>query len=362
MASVEIKDVRKSFAGCEVLHGIDIDIADGAFVVLVGASGCGKSTLLRLIAGLDTITSGVILMDGRPVSDAPPKQRDVAMVFQNYALYPHMNVFDNMAFGLRLRGTARSVVAQRVGDAADVLSIGGLLPRYPRQLSGGERQRVAIGRAIVRQPRVFLFDEPLSNLDAKLRLQMRAEIKALHQTLRTTMIYVTHDQVEALTLADRIVVLRAGKVDQIGPPLEIYDRPASIHVAGFIGSPPMNLLGGIVRRDATSAWVETEQGVRLPLRGPDYAEEGREAVYGIRPEHLSLAASAVGIAARVEVVEPMGMETLVLSSLGGVPVRVLLRARLDIQPGEHLSLCPDLGQVHLFDARDGGRLEPLSRW
>ncbi|HZV20890.1 MAG TPA: sn-glycerol-3-phosphate ABC transporter ATP-binding protein UgpC, partial [Hyphomicrobiales bacterium] len=265
MAAVDIQDVRKRFGSTEVLRGISIDIADKEFVVLVGPSGCGKTTLLRMIAGLEEITSGAIAIGGRVVNNLPPKSRDVAMVFQNYALYPHMTVFENMAFSMRLRKAPKAEVESRVNAAAEILGLKPYLDRYPRQLSGGQRQRVAMGRAIVRDPQVFLFDEPLSNLDAKLRVAMRTEIKALHQRLKTTSIYVTHDQVEAMTMADRIVLMRDGRVEQVGAPLELYDRPVNEFVAGFIGSPAMNFIPGVVRRSASAIYVETGRGVALPL-------------------------------------------------------------------------------------------------
>src|SRR5690606_17024354 len=256
MASVQIRAIQKYFGGTQVIRGVDIDIEDGQFAVLVGPSGCGKSTLLRMLAGLEQITEGEILINGRVVNDVPPKERDIAMVFQNYALYPHMTVFDNMAFSLMLAKIDKTTVRQRVDRASEILGLGELLQRYPRQLSGGQRQRVAMGRAIVRDPQVFLFDEPLSNLDAKLRVQMRAEIKALHQRLRTTSVYVTHDQIEAMTMADQILVMRDGIVEQYGKPLHIYDHPANLFVAGFIGSPAMNFIPGTLRRHPAGANVE----------------------------------------------------------------------------------------------------------
>src|ERR687883_1909233 len=273
MSSVQIRDVRKSFGNFEVLHGVSIPIEDGEFVVLVGPSGCGKSTLLRMLAGLENITSGTISIGDRVVNNVQPKERDIAMVFQNYALYPHMTVADNMGFSLKLRGAKAEEISSGVKRAAEILALTPLLERYPRQLSGGQRQRVAMGRAIVRDPQVFLFDEPLSNLDAKLRVQMRAEIKALHQRLTTTIIYVTHDQIEAMTMADRIVVMRDGRIEQIGTPLELYDKPANMFVAGFIGSPAMNFLEGTLRRTNGEAWVEAQGGIRLAA-GPHAA--GRE--------------------------------------------------------------------------------------
>src|SRR5579863_8381357 len=287
MAPIGVIDVRKAYGALEVVHGVSIDIADGDFVILVGPSGCGKSTLLRMIAGLESITSGVIKIGDRVVNTLAPKDRDIAMVFQNYALYPHKTVAENMGFALKLRGRPKAEIDQRVQRAAEILDVGKLLDRYPRQLSGGQRQRVAMGRAIVRDPQVFLFDEPLSNLDAKLRVQMRAEIKELHQRLKTTTIYVTHDQVEAMTMADRIVVMRDGVVEQVGAPLELYDRPATLFVAGFIGSPAMNLFKGSIVGGDTPGFL-TDDGVRLPLKSAPAASDGRRAIYGVRPEHIAL--------------------------------------------------------------------------
>ena len=294
MASVGITRVRKAYGQNEVIHGIDIDIEDEEFVVLVGPSGCGKSTLLRMVAGLEQISGGEISIGGTIVNLVPPKERDIAMVFQNYALYPHMTVFDNMAFSLKLRKADPALVEKRVREAAEILGLIPYLDRYPRQLSGGQRQRVAMGRAIVRDPQVFLFDEPLSNLDAKLRVQMRTEIKALHQRLRTTSIYVTHDQVEAMTMADRIVVMHDGHVEQIGTPLELYDYPANTFVAGFIGSPAMNFFEGTFRRDGRSAWVETPGDISFPVDPLIGGTDGQAVTYGIRPGHLHLVTDAVG--------------------------------------------------------------------
>ncbi|MFM8988902.1 MAG: ABC transporter ATP-binding protein, partial [Alphaproteobacteria bacterium] len=285
MARVVVRDVEKAYGTTKVIHGINVEIADGEFVVLVGPSGCGKSTLLRMIAGLEEISGGTISIGEREVNRLPPKDRDVAMVFQNYALYPHMTVHDNMAFSLKLRKADKSVIAERVGKAAEILNLTPYLQRYPRQLSGGQRQRVAMGRAIVRDPQVFLFDEPLSNLDAKLRVQMRIEIKALHQRLKTTTIYVTHDQIEAMTMADRIVVMHDGIVEQVGSPLELYDNPANTFVAGFIGSPAMNFFQGTLRRNG-GIWVEAEDGTKLPAPGNVGGSDGQKVVYGVRPEHL----------------------------------------------------------------------------
>src|SRR5579862_4392025 len=284
MASVSIRNVRKIFGSTEVLHGVNVEIDDGEFVILVGPSGCGKSTLLRMIAGLENVTAGEIAIGDRVVNNVAPKERDIAMVFQNYALYPHMTVRDNMAFSLSLAKVPKTLIEQQVARAAQILGLTPYLNRYPRQLSGGQRQRVAMGRAIVRDPQVFLFDEPLSNLDAKLRVQMRVEIKALHQRLRTTSVYVTHDQVEAMTMADRIVVMHDGRVEQIGTPLDLYDNPANLFVAGFIGSPAMNFIKGTLRRSAGAAYVEAPGGVKWPV-GNHGGTEGQAVAYGMRPEH-----------------------------------------------------------------------------
>src|SRR5512146_2743330 len=305
MSSVQIRDVRKSFGGFEVLHGVSIPIEDGAFVVLVGPSGCGKSTLLRMLAGLENITSGTISIGDRVVNNVQPKERDIAMVFQNYALYPHMTVAENMGFSLKLRGASADEISKGVGRAAHILGLTELLKRYPRQLSGGQRQRVAMGRAIVRDPQVFLFDEPLSNLDAKLRVQMRIEIKELHQRLRTTSVYVTHDQIEAMTMADRIVVMHDGRVEQIGSPLELYDRPVNLFVAGFIGSPAMNFLRGTYRDEGERGSVVLAGGSSIAAPTVPIAT-GTPVVFGVRPEHLALSDGAAGLAGEVAVVEPTG--------------------------------------------------------
>jgi multiple sugar transport system ATP-binding protein len=356
MASVEIRDVYKAFGRTEVIHGIDVDIADGEFVVLVGPSGCGKSTLLRMIAGLEEITTGEIAIGGQVVNRVPPKERDIAMVFQNYALYPHMKVYDNLAFSLKLRKADPGLVRERVQRAAEILGLVEFLERYPRQLSGGQRQRVAMGRAIVRDPQVFLFDEPLSNLDAKLRVQMRAEIKELHQRLKTTSVYVTHDQIEAMTMADRIVVMHEGIVEQAGTPLDLYDYPRNTFVAGFIGSPAMNFIVGRIRRDNGAASVETRDGTRLPLPSGARTEEGREVIYGVRPEHFRLAANGDGLDAEVTVVEPTGSEILVLAPLGGIEIQALFRERHDFRPGTPITLKPEVDKIHLFDAATGRRI------
>ena len=353
MASVDVVNARKAYGGVEVIHGVSLSIADGEFVTLVGPSGCGKSTLLRMIAGLESITEGKVKIGARVVNNLPPRDRDIAMVFQNYALYPHKTVEQNMSFGLKLRNTPKDEIHARVRRAADILHVAPYLSRYPRQLSGGQRQRVAMGRAIVRDPQVFLFDEPLSNLDAQLRVQMRAEIKELHQRLKTTTIYVTHDQIEAMTMADRIVVMRDGVVEQIGAPLELYDRPATLFVAGFIGSPSMNLLKGSVAVNGKPTFI-TEAGVELPLKSAPHNIDGRPCIYGIRPEHLAIGSD---FKAEVSVVEPTGSETQVFAKLGGHPIVTVFRERISAQPGESLPLSPNLDAIHLFDAESGKRLE-----
>src|SRR5512132_1446881 len=353
MASVAIRDVRKAFGATAVIHGVDISIRDGEFVVLVGPSGCGKSTLLRMIAGLENITAGEIRIGERIVNNVPPKERDIAMVFQNYALYPHMTVAANMAFSMKLRGAPKSEIEERVNRAAEILALSPLLERYPRQLSGGQRQRVAMGRAIVRDPQVFLFDEPLSNLDAKLRVAMRTEIKELHQRLKTTTVYVTHDQIEAMTMADKIVVMHDGVVEQMGTPLELYDTPANQFVAGFIGSPAMNFLKGKVKSNG-SAGFEGPNGVKLPLASAPANSEGRPAVYGVRPEHFTIADD--GAEAEIVVVEPTGSETQVFAKLGGQEVVAVFRERHQFNPGEKVRLKPDPSLVHLFDEATGKRL------
>jgi multiple sugar transport system ATP-binding protein len=355
MASVDVRNVVKRFGNHEVIHGVNVSIADSEFVVLVGPSGCGKSTLLRMIAGLEQISGGDIAIGGRVVNNVQPKERDIAMVFQNYALYPHMTVFDNMAFSLKLRNAPRAETEKRVHEAADILSLTPLLDRYPRQLSGGQRQRVAMGRAIVRDPQVFLFDEPLSNLDAKLRVAMRTEIKALHQRLKTTSVYVTHDQVEAMTMADRIVLMRDGIVEQIGSPLELYDRPDNLFAAGFIGSPAMNFLPGILRREGNNIHVRMDSGVQLPLPATVGGRDGEKVVYGVRPEHLEL---GNGFEAKVSVVEPTGADTFVFSEVGGTPICATFSQRHAFRPGEQITLRPLLEAIHLFDGDSGKVIRP----
>ena len=354
MASVSIENAVKAYGGQTVLHGVSVDIPDGSFVVLVGPSGCGKSTLLRMIAGLEPITGGTIRIDGIVVNDLPPKQRDISMVFQNYALYPHMTVAENMAFSLTLAGAPKADKTREVARAADILGLTPLLGRYPKQLSGGQRQRVAMGRSIVRNPKVFLFDEPLSNLDAKLRVAMRAEIKALHQRLKTTTIYVTHDQVEAMTMADKIVVLHDGRVEQIGSPLHLYDQPDNVFVATFIVSPAMNLISGTISADPT-VFVAAD-GTRLPIE-PGYSmPAGTHVVYGLRPEHLLLSDAASGVPATINVVEPTGSETQVLFSFAGQQLNGVFRERIANRPGETLFLRPDVTKVCLFGSATGLRI------
>jgi multiple sugar transport system ATP-binding protein len=353
MATVEVRNVRKAFGATQILHGVSIEIPDGEFVILVGPSGCGKSTLLRMIAGLENVTSGEIRIGDRVVNNVPPKERDIAMVFQNYALYPHMTVADNMAFSLKLRRAPQSEIQARVDKAASILGLQKLLDRYPRQLSGGQRQRVAMGRAIVRDPQVFLFDEPLSNLDAKLRVAMRAEIKELHQRLKTTTVYVTHDQIEAMTMADTIVVMHDGVVEQMGAPLDLYDRPDNLFVAGFIGSPAMNFLKGRIE----GGGFVMDEGLTLPLNGAPAASAGRPAIYGVRPEHFRLVSDDAGVPVEVVVVEPMGSETQIVVRGGGQEMICVFRDRILPKPGEVIRIAPDSAATHLFDAETGRRLQ-----
>ena len=355
MASVDIVNVRKSFGAVPIIKGVDVKIDDGDFVILVGPSGCGKSTLLRMIAGLENISAGEIRIGDKVVNNLPPKDRDIAMVFQNYALYPHMSVADNMAFSMKLRGAPQDEIDRRLKPAAEILGLTHLLDRYPRQLSGGQRQRVAMGRAIVRDPQVFLFDEPLSNLDAKLRVSMRTEIKELHQRLKTTTVYVTHDQIEAMTMADKIVVMHDGLVEQIGAPLELYDRPNNLFVAGFIGSPAMNFIKGRLKDGDPSVFVTAKGGVELPVgsKAPASAQ-GRDLIYGVRPEHFRQ--SSTGAPARVVVVEPTGSETQVVAEIGGEELIAVFRERIFAKPEEHMRLDIAAESTHLFDAETGQRL------
>ena len=353
MAEVTVRKLNKKFDLTHVVKDVDLQIHDKEFVVFVGPSGCGKTTTLRMIAGLEAVTSGEILIDDVVVNEVPPMDRDIAMVFQNYALYPHMSVAGNMAFGLKMRKFEKPEIEKRIKRAAEILGIGDLLHRKPRQLSGGQRQRVALGRAIVRDPKVFLFDEPLSNLDAKLRVAMRTEIKELHQRLKTTTVYVTHDQIEAMTMADKIVVMHDGIVEQIGTPLDLYDKPDNQFVAGFIGSPAMNFLRGQIKTNG-SAGFTGPNGVRLPLKAAPANSEGRPAVYGVRPEHFTIADD--GAEAEIVVVEPTGSETQVFAKLGGEEVVAVFRERHKFEPGDKVRLKPDPALVHLFDEATGKRL------
>ena len=354
MASVEIRNVRKAFGSVQIIKGVDISINDGEFVILVGPSGCGKSTLLRMLAGLENITSGEIAIGGRVVNNVPPKERDIAMVFQNYALYPHMTVKDNMAFSMKLRNAPQAEIDERVNKAAKILGLMPLLERYPRQLSGGQRQRVAMGRAIVRDPQVFLFDEPLSNLDAKLRVQMRSEIKELHQRLKTTTVYVTHDQIEAMTMADKIVVMHDGIVEQIGAPLDLYDNPANLFVAGFIGSPAMNFIKGTARGNT----FEADGGFSLPLPQVKTSVDGGKVTLGLRPEYIRI--DPAGIPAEVVVVEPTGSETQVALRIGkgehAQEIIAIFRERLSAKPGDVITISPIPDRTHLFDTASGNRV------
>jgi multiple sugar transport system ATP-binding protein len=363
MASVEICNVSKSFGATQVIDDVSVAVEDGTFLVLVGPSGCGKSTLLRMLAGLEPVSGGRILIGGAPVNDVPAKDRDIAMVFQSYALYPHMTVAENMGFSLRLRGVSKDDIAARVGNAAAILNLQDYLGRYPRELSGGQRQRVAMGRAIVRDPKVFLFDEPLSNLDAKLRVQMRKEIKELHQRLANTMVYVTHDQVEAMTMADRIAVLRAGRLEQQGAPLDLYERPANTFVAQFIGSPAMNLLAGRI----DGGLFAGPDGVSIPVPAVTASSENRGVLLGVRPEHLRICPEHEAEArVRVTLVENTGPETLVSGLIGDASVQVLAHdtlgpaaavstpPRIRIREGDLLPV--RTAQVHLFDGASGVRL------
>jgi multiple sugar transport system ATP-binding protein len=349
MAEVTIRALKKNYGGLQVVHGLDIDIADGEFVVLVGPSGCGKSTLLRMIAGLEEVTSGDIRIGDRRVNNLPPSERDIAMVFQNYALYPHKTVAANMGFALKMRGMDKAEIDSRVNRAAEVLGLTPYLDRYPRALSGGQRQRVAMGRAIVRDPQVVLFDEPLSNLDAKLRVQMRTEIRELHLRLKTTTVYVTHDQIEAMTMADKIVVMQGGRIEQIGAPLELYDRPANTFVASFIGSPSMNMIEGVVQGGAVLAG-----GATLPLPPGMNVAEGREVIYGVRPENLTV--SPTGISGTIAVVEPTGSETHVVIRIAGRELVAVFRDRVTHRPGDAITLAPrEAAEVHIFDKSSGAR-------
>jgi len=355
MAALRIEHLSKAYGPLAVLHDIDLEVADGEFVVLIGPSGCGKSTLLRMIAGLDDITGGELWIGDRLANRIAPQHRNISMVFQSYALFPHMTVRENVGFGPRIRREAAANVAGKVGRAAATLNLGNYLDRLPRQLSGGQRQRVAMGRTIVRQPDLFLFDEPLSNLDAKLRVQMRTEIKALHQALTTTIVYVTHDQIEAMTMADRIVVMNAGGIEQVGSPLDLYDHPANKFVAGFLGSPAMSFIPGVVERGDGLPRLRTEAGFTMPL-GPTAAASGQPVEIGIRPEHYRLAEPGEGFPYVVAVVEPTGAETYLFGHIAGVDVRCVFRDRIAPAPGSTLMLTVDPARVHVFDRQSGNRL------
>ncbi len=353
MASVTLSNVSKSYGSLPVIHGVRLTIEDGEFIALVGPSGCGKSTLLRMIAGLEDITDGDILIGGKVVNELTPRERNIAMVFQSYALYPHMTVAENMGFNLRLSGAPKQEIADRVGEAARMLDLVPLLDRKPAQLSGGQRQRVAMGRAIVRNPAVFLFDEPLSNLDAKLRVQMRSEIKALHQKVGTTSIYVTHDQIEAMTLADRIVVLNQGRVEQEGTPMELYKTPANLFVAAFIGSPAMNLLDGTVDGEGGQAAARLSDGTAIRIAPERKVQRGQPIKVGLRPEHLSPAATGTALGGQTLLVEPTGAQTHVVFDLAGQPVTAIVDGEYPVRYGTRFEASIPAEQVHVFDRESG---------
>jgi len=355
MAVLTLRDVRKSFGATHVLHGIDLRMSDGEMLVIVGASGCGKSTLLRIVAGLETATSGSVIIDDRNVTNVDPSERDIAMVFQNYALYPHMSVFDNMAYGLRIRGLSRADIAARVNDAASLLGLGELLARKPRQLSGGQRQRVAMGRAIVREPKLFLFDEPLSNLDAKLRVQMRAEIRRLQKRLGVTSLFVTHDQVEAMTLGDRLLVLHEGRPAQLATPMDIFERPLDTYVAGFIGAPSMNLLPAVLADGGRAAKLQAGPVVRF-VDGPRPGPEGRALTIGIRPEHIRPGGDDLVL--EIDLAEPLGSESVLHTSLAGLAEPFLLRLPGAPPRADRLAVTLPPEHLHVFDAATGKRLDP----
>ncbi|MEA2738541.1 MAG: sn-glycerol 3-phosphate transport system ATP-binding protein [Acetobacteraceae bacterium] len=352
MATLELQGLRKSFGATQVLRQIDLSLVDGEMLVIVGASGCGKSTLLRLVAGLETPSGGRISIGGRDVTGLDPSERDIAMVFQNYALYPHMSVFDNMAYGLRIRGLSRAAIARKVEEAAELLGLDPLLARKPRQLSGGQRQRVAMGRAIVRDPKLFLFDEPLSNLDAKLRIQMRAEIRKLQRRLGVTSLYVTHDQVEAMTLGDRLLILHEGMPAQLATPMEVFERPADTYVAGFVGSPTMNFLPGRLVHDGTA--VQLDAGPLIPLEG---RRAGGAVTLGIRPEHLTFGGGDLTLA--VDLIEPLGSETLVHGRVvGRDDEAIVVKVSGAVMPAETITVSVQAGQAHIFDQATGTRIDP----
>lgn len=357
MASIELSKITKKFGPAEVIHGVSFGIEDGEFVALVGPSGCGKSTLLRMIAGLEDISSGDLLIDGKRMNDVAAKERDIAMVFQSYALYPHMNVEQNMGFSLKIAKQPKDEIAKRVAEVAEILSLTPLLKRRPAQLSGGQRQRVAMGRAIVRDPSVFLFDEPLSNLDAQLRVQMRTEISAMHAQFPTTTVYVTHDQIEAMTMADRIVVMRAGNIEQVGRPLDLYDAPENLFVARFIGSPQINILEGRIETEGEQAFFASE-GLRLKMLARLVEFSGRKVAIGIRPQDFSVVDEAQenAVAAQTQLVEPMGAETQVSMKMGGHTVQGLFKDRIGKEPNQPLHLGFDPDRVHVFDLQTEKRI------
>ncbi|TKC86328.1 sn-glycerol-3-phosphate ABC transporter ATP-binding protein UgpC [Trinickia terrae] len=357
MAAVQMSGIFKRYGDTQVVHGIDLHIDDGEFVVLVGPSGCGKSTLMRMVAGLEEITGGELTIGGKRANGLSPQQRNVSMVFQSYALYPHLSVYENIAFGPRIRKEPSTSFKPRIEAAARMLNLTGYLDRLPRALSGGQRQRVAMGRAVVREPELFLFDEPLSNLDAKLRVQMRTEIKALHQRLKNTVIYVTHDQIEAMTMADRIVVMNAGRIEQIGRPLELYDRPANLFVASFLGSPSMNFVEGELQRGEQAIALKLADGGEIALPHADLsAAHGAKITLGIRPEHIETPAAHNGVAMEVEVIEPTGAETHLYGKIGGSTWCATLRKRTAVEPGQRVALRLPGEHIHLFDTESGRRL------
>ena len=355
MSSLKLVNISKRFGQHVAVRGVNLEVADGEFVVLVGPSGCGKSTLLRMIAGLEDISDGELWIGDKLANDLRPQQRNISMVFQTYALFPHMNVRDNVGFGPKVRREPADQIKGKVDRAASILNLYDYLDRLPRQLSGGQRQRVAMGRSIVRDPHVFLFDEPLSNLDAKLRVQMRTEIKALHLKLGTTIVYVTHDQIEAMTMADRIVVMNAGQIEQAGPPLELYDRPRNKFVAGFLGSPAMSFIDGTLDRSGGTTAVRTRSGVRIPAP-PTQAADGQPVSVGVRPEDYRIAREGAGIPFAVDVVEPTGAETHLHGTIDSTEVRCVFHDRVAVQPGTVLSLAVDPARAHLFDHASGARL------
>ena len=352
MGNIAISNVTKKFDSTEVIHGINLKINDGEFVVLVGPSGCGKTTLLRMIAGLESITGGNISIDGKIINNIKPKERDCAMVFQNYALYPHMKVAANMGFSLKIKKASKEEIDKKVKDVAKILEIEDYLERYPRQLSGGQRQRVAMGRAIVRNPKVFLFDEPLSNLDAKLRVQMRTQIKLLHARLKTTLVYVTHDQVEAMTMADKIVVMNEGLVEQTGAPLELYDKPVNIFVAGFIGSPSMNLLNASINSNS----INLGSAGSIPITRKTTSENNLDITLGIRPSHMDISKNGEGLKFQIDVIEPTGADSLVYGRINDTECCVQTSERLNLKSGEIIHILPNEDNLHFFDNQSNERI------